>query len=58
MGHDLPSVADEEQDPERAADFYRSATKALRARRRGSVYRILTDENAECGFRGNAGLRP
>jgi hypothetical protein len=55
----LPSSAKERQNPIRADEAYRSATKKLLESRRGEKYRLVHSENAEYGFRRNMlGLKP
>lgn len=49
----LPSSARERQNPIRADEAYRSATKKLLESRRGEKYRLVHGENAAYGFRRN-----
>ncbi|MCY1191561.1 hypothetical protein D9M72_28040 [compost metagenome] len=55
-----PTLEDEKSDPERAADFYRSANAWLREETRDHVkYDLLFGENVTYGFRRNLlGLKP
>lgn len=55
----LPTAAEEDKEPERADGRYESATALLRAKCRGSSYRLVEKENATYGFRRNLlGLKP
>jgi hypothetical protein len=55
----MPSVAEENSDPQRADAIYRSATKRLIEARRDAKYKLLHGENASYGFRRNMlGLKP
>jgi hypothetical protein len=55
----LPSVASERRNLSKADDVYRSLTKKLLEKRRGEKYRLVSDANAEYGFRRNMlGLKP
>jgi hypothetical protein len=57
-GQALPTEAEEQADPTKANQSYRSATKLLIERRRGKQYPRVHEENASFGFRRNLlGLR-
>jgi hypothetical protein len=55
----LPSVEEEQREPDRADDVYRSLTRKLIESRRGPKYPLVHLENAQYGFRRNMlGLKP
>src|SRR5690606_31393015 len=55
----LPTKEDEQANPRRTDDVYRSATMRLLEQRRGPEYKLIQGENAHYGFRRNLlGLRP